>query len=102
MSKYATVFAGIFGLVAMTASVSAASLSAEFSSCVEKFANHNTTVTVMLECNANDGKLSDCKVVDDPQSSQGFDKAALCVANVLPIGHRTGKLKVPILFRALH
>ena len=102
MYKYAAVFAGLFSLAAVTASASAASLRTEFSNCVEKFANHNTTVTVMLECNANGGKLSDCKVLDDPKASQGFDNAAKCVARILPIGGKTGTIKVPILFQALH
>lgn len=102
MYKYAAVFAGLIGLAAVSASASAGSLREEFSSCVEKFANHNTTVTVMLECNAGGGKLSGCKVLDDPKASQGFDKAAMCVANILPIGGKTGTIKVPILFQALH
>ncbi|GAA0559013.1 hypothetical protein GCM10008942_04360 [Rhizomicrobium electricum] len=52
----------------------------------------------MLECTAADGKLSDCKVLEAPAPAAGFDKAALCVAEALPVGSRTGSIKVPIKF----
>lgn len=77
----------------------AGDLSDQFSSCVSKFANDKQSVSVMLECTAADGKLSDCKVTDAPSPANGFDKAALCVADALPIGSKTGTVKVPIHFQ---
>ena len=43
------------------------------------------------------GKLADCKVVES-NGSKGFEKAAMCVADALPIGTKTGDIKVPIRF----
>lgn len=100
MHKYAAALAGVVGFVALAGSMQAASLSEMFSSCVEKYANHKQTVTVMLQCTAADGKLTNCSVVDAPSPTNGFDKAAMCVADVLPIGSKTGQIKVPILFQA--
>ena len=53
---------------------------------------------VVLECTAGGGKLTDCKVVQSDGSAKGFDKAAMCVADALPIGSKTGDIKVPIRF----
>ncbi len=77
----------------------AASLNDQFTNCVTKFANSKQSVSVMLDCNAADGKLSDCKVTDAPSPENGFDRAALCVAALLPIGSKTGRVKVPIRFQ---
>lgn len=52
----------------------------------------------MLECVAADGKLNDCKVLEAPTPANGFDKAAMCVAQMLPVGSRTGAIKVPVKF----
>ena len=87
------------GAVAFAGPAAAASLSDAFNSCVSKFANDKQSVSVMLECNAADGKLSDCKVTDAPSPTNGFDKAALCVADILPVGSKTGTVKVPIRFQ---
>ena len=46
-----------------------------------------------------DGKLSDCKVVENSAAGKGFDKAALCVAAFLPIGAKTGTIRVPLKFQ---
>jgi hypothetical protein len=73
-------------------------LSETFSHCVEQFANAKMSAQVMLECKAEGGKLSDCKVLDAPSPVNGFDKAAMCVASALPIGSKTGTIKVPIHF----
>lgn len=89
-------------LVGLTGSSYAAGLAEAYGSCVEKFANHKQTVTVMLQCTAAGGKLTDCKVLEAPSPANGFDKAALCVADFLPIGSKTGQIKVPILFQAIH
>lgn len=76
----------------------AGSLAEQFASCASKFASSSKAASVMLECTAADGKLTDCKVVDAPTPAAGFDKAAMCVAEALPVGSRTGSIKVPIKF----
>lgn len=82
----------------LTAGASAGSLAEQFAACASKFANTKTSASVMLECNAADGKLSDCKVLEAPSPAAGFDKAAMCVAEALPVGSRTGSIKVPVKF----
>ena len=83
----------------LAGSAFAASLNDEFSGCVEKFANDRQSASVILECTAQNGKLLGCKVTVGPLPANGFDKAALCVANILPVGSRTGLVKVPIRFQ---
>lgn len=99
ISKFLAVSAVVVG---MAGSVHAAGLAEAYGTCVEKYANHKQTVTVMLQCNAAGGKLTECKVLEAPSPANGFDKAALCVADYLPIGSKTGPIKVPILFQALN
>jgi hypothetical protein len=82
----------------LAAGASAGSLAEQFAACASKFANTKTSASVMLECNAADGKLSDCKVLEAPSPAAGFDKAAMCVAEALPVGSRTGSIKVPVKF----
>jgi hypothetical protein len=74
----------------------AGSLAEQFASCAQKF-SVKSAATVMLECNAAEGKLSDCKVVT-ADGAAGADKAAMCVAEALPVGSKTGAIKVPIKF----
>ncbi len=52
----------------------------------------------MLQCTAADGKLSNCTVVENNAKAKGFDQAAICVAQALPMGAKTGDIKVPIRF----
>jgi hypothetical protein len=68
--------------------------------CVEKFASSKYTASVTLECTAGGGKLSGCKVVDETMAGKGFDKAAVCVADFLPMGSKTGPVRVPLKFEA--
>lgn len=82
----------------LTGAASAASFEESMSRCLSKNANTRDQATVMLDCTADGGKLSACKVVSDSSPGKGFDKAALCVADVLPIGSRTGQVKVPVRF----
>lgn len=82
----------------MSTSAFAGGLSDQFISCVSKFADPKVGASVMLECTAADGKLSACKVLEAPTPANGFDKAAMCVAEVLPIGSKTGPIKVPLKF----
>ncbi|GAA0588278.1 hypothetical protein [Rhizomicrobium electricum] len=97
-----------FGLTAIvfaavvTAPVCAGDLTEVFHSCVAKFARSTQDATVTLECTAADGKVSGCKVLNAPTPSNGFDKAALCVADALPIGGKTGTISFPIKFEKNH
>lgn len=74
----------------------------EFSKCVTKFARSTQGATVTLECVAANGKVSDCKVLDGPVPRNGFDHAALCVADYLPVGSKTGTINFPIKFEPGH
>jgi hypothetical protein len=96
--KLKAVLTAATAVVAFAGASSAAGLAEQFTNCAAKFANPKLGATVMLECTAADGKLSDCKVLDAPTPANGFDKAAICVAGVLPIGTRTGAIKVPVKF----
>ncbi len=77
---------------------SAADFAEAMGKCLTKNANTRDAATVMLECNADGGKLTGCKVLDNSQPGKGFDKAALCVADALPMGSKTGTVKVPMRF----
>lgn len=96
--KVSAFVAGAVGVVLFAAPSFAGSLAEQFATCASKFASSTKSASVMLECTAADGKLSDCKVTEATPPGGGFDKAALCVAEVLPIGSRTGSVKVPIKF----
>jgi hypothetical protein len=37
-------------------------------------------------------------VVSDSAPGKGFDKAALCVAEAMPMGDKTGDVKIPMRF----
>jgi hypothetical protein len=92
----------IMGGVALSLAFAGASSAADFqesmSKCLLKHANTRDAATVMLECTAEGGKLSGCKVLEDSKAGKGFDKAALCVAEALPMGSKTGVVKVPMRF----
>ena len=92
--KFGVITAGIAFIVA--APCAAGNLADQFATCAQKF-SVTKAASVMLECNAADGKLSDCKVVT-ADGAAGADKAAMCVAEVLPVGSKTGSIKVPIKF----
>jgi len=98
VTKIKSVVSGMVAIVALTAAGTAGSLAEQFSACAAKFADTKTAASVMLECTAGDGKLSACKVLEAPTPAGGFDKAAMCVAEVLPIGSKTGPVKVPVKF----
>jgi hypothetical protein len=66
--------------------------------CLTKNANTRDSAVVMLECTADSGKLTECKVLENSAPNKGFDKAALCVADALPMGSKTGTVKVPMRF----
>ncbi len=71
---------------------------ARYTECMEKFTSSSAAASVMLECNAEAGKLGACKVVDNSAPGKGFDKAAVCVASFLPVGAKTGVIRVPVRF----
>lgn len=95
VTKFKGVFFGAAALIGLSGAASAG-LAEQYAMCVDKFANAKTEASVMLECTAADGKLSACKVVES--SAPGFDKAAMCVAEALPIGSKTGAIRVPLKF----
>jgi hypothetical protein len=98
VKKIIAIGGGLFvSLVLANASV-AASFEESMARCLSKHANTREAATVMLECSADSGKLSGCKVLQDSAAGKGFDKAALCVAEVLPMGSKTGQVKVPMRF----
>lgn len=100
MRKYIVLAAALAGIALTAGGVQAASLAEAYSTCVSKFASPKQSASVMLQCTAADGKLTDCKVLEAPTPSNGFDKAAICVADAIPVGSKTGSIKVPIRFQA--
>ena len=98
MKKVIAVMGGVGMSLALVSATAAASFEESMSRCLSKNANTRDAATVMLDCNADGGKLSGCKVLSESAPGKGFDKAALCVADVLPIGSKTGQVKVPLRF----
>ncbi len=96
--KFGMLVAGAAVAMLIATPAVAGNLAEQFASCASKFASSKQAASVMLECTAADGKLSDCKVLEAPAPAAGFDKAAMCVAEALPVGSRTGSIKVPIKF----
>jgi hypothetical protein len=89
---------GVLISLVLASASAAASFEESMARCISKHANTRDAATVMLECNADGGKLSACKVLQDSAAGKGFDKAALCVADALPMGSKTGQVKVPMRF----
>ncbi|CAN7195626.1 hypothetical protein LJR219_000493 [Phenylobacterium sp. LjRoot219] len=98
MKNVIGLMSGIGLSLVLTSAATAASFEDSMSRCLSRNANTRDAATVMLDCNAEAGKLSACKVVSDSAPGKGFDKAALCVAEVLPMGAKTGQVKVPLRF----
>lgn len=98
--NFGAVVFGAAAFLAAAAPAGAAGLADQIATCAAKFAtgHQSDVVSVMLECTAGDGKLSSCKVLEAPTPANGYDKAALCAADFLPIGSRTGTVKVPFRF----
>jgi hypothetical protein len=98
--KSIAVVGGVFSsFVLAGSSMADGAFQSHMADCVDKFASASESASVMLECNAGGGKLSDCKVVENSNPSKGFDKAALCVVAYLPIGGKTGTVRVPFKFQ---
>lgn len=98
MQKAVSLISGIALSFTLAGSVGAASFQESMSKCLVKNANTKDAATVMLQCTAAGGKLSGCSVVSDSAPGKGFDKAALCVAEAMPIGDKTGEIKIPMRF----
>ena len=98
MKKIIAVMGGVSLSLVLVSTTAAASFEESMDRCLSKNANTKDAATVMLDCNADGGKLTACKVVSDSAPGKGFDKAALCVADSLPIGSKTGEIKVPMRF----
>ena len=98
MKKVIALMGGISLSLVVSSATTAASFEESMARCLSKNANTRDSAVVMLDCNADGGKLSGCKVLSDTAPGKGFDKAALCVAEVLPMGSKTGEVKVPMRF----
>lgn len=92
------VAAGLLTAFALAGQATAGSFQDQMDDCLSRFANTHDSAMVMIQCTAGGGKLSDCKIVESNGTAKGFDKAALCVASSLPMGSKTGDIKIPIRF----
>jgi hypothetical protein len=99
MKSKIAIIGGVFGALVMagSAAADAKSYQAAVQHCLDQFANANDSATVTLECSAAAGKLGDCKVLENT-ASKGFGQAAMCVAKEIPVGDKTGTIKVPVRF----
>jgi hypothetical protein len=89
---------GFVVALAFAGQASASAFEERMNSCLDRFANAHDAALVVLQCTAGNGKLSDCKVAESNGTSKGFDKAAMCVADALPMGSKVGDIKIPIRF----
>jgi hypothetical protein len=97
-SKF-VILGGVLGAFAIvgSAAADAKSYQAAVEKCLNQYANATESATVTLECAAAGGKLDGCKVHDNT-GGKGFASAAMCVAKEIPIGDKTGTIKVPVRF----
>jgi hypothetical protein len=98
MQKAVSLFSGVVLSMALAGAANAASFQESMAKCLLKNANTKDAATVMLQCTASGGKVSGCTVLSDSAPGKGFDKAALCVAESMPMGDRTGDVKIPMRF----
>ena len=90
----------LVSLAAATAPLAEETFADHMNDCVDRYVHSNNGGKVVLDCTAKDGKTSDCKVVENSAPGLGYDKAATCVADALPLGSKTGAIRIPILFPA--
>lgn len=104
MHKLDALAFGAAALLFAAVPAGAVDLQEQFSNCASKFATGHVSdaQSVMLQCTAADGKLTNCTVLEAPNPPNGYDKAALCAADYVPIGSRTGSVKVPFRFEPNH
>ncbi len=100
MKKSIAIIGGIIGGFFLVSTPLAEDYHQHVTACVDKYADRTVSASVMLECTAGGGKLSDCKVVENTVIGKGFDRAAMCVSGFLPMGAKTGTIKVPLKFQA--
>jgi hypothetical protein len=98
MQKAVSLISGVVLSFALAGASNASSFQESMSKCLVKNANTKDSATVMLQCTAAGGKVSGCTVLSDSAPGKGFDKAALCVAQAMPMGDKTGELKIPMRF----
>ena len=98
MQKAVSLFSGVVLSLALAGASNAASFQESMAKCLVKNANTRDAATVMLQCTASGGKLDGCTVLSDSAPGKGFDKAALCVASAMPIGDKSGDIKIPMRF----
>ena len=98
MKRPLLIAAGIVGAFSFVGQASAGNLQSQIQDCLTKHANTSQAAAIMLECTAADGKLSNCKVIESNAPKKGFEAAAICVAQVLPMGGKTGQIRVPVRF----
>jgi len=94
--KIVMVLAVAGGLVAANACV-AADFQDQMNQCLEKHANTHDKASVLLECDAGSGKLTNCKAVEN-SGGKGFEQAAICIASSMPMAGKTGTIRVPFRF----
>jgi hypothetical protein len=99
LKKFVAVAGAFVGAFSLTGAAMADSFQEHIDQCVSKFATNSLTASVVLECTAGSGKLSDCKVVQNSMEGKGFDKAAVCLSAYIPMGSRTGPVRVPLKFQ---
>ncbi len=98
MKKIIAIGGGLLLSAGLASSAFAGAFEEKMGNCLARHANMKDSAAVVLECTAAGGKLSGCSVLSNSAGGKGFDKAALCVADVLPIGSKTGVVKVPVRF----
>lgn len=98
MHKLKTVIGGLGLSLVFVGASNAASFQESMAKCLTKNANTKDAAVVMLQCTAGGGKLAGCSVVSDSAPGKGFDKAALCVAEAMPMGDKSGEVKIPMRF----
>jgi hypothetical protein len=76
---------------------SAMDLQAQMNTCLEKHANTHDKAAVLLECEAQGGKLVNCKAVEN-NGGKSFERAAICIAEAMPMAGKTGAIRVPFRF----
>ena len=99
MKKSVVVVGALVGAFGLAGGALAESFQDHINDCVGKFATTSVSASVVLECTAGSGKLSDCKVVENTVAGKGFDKAAVCLSAYIPMGSRTGPVRVPLKFQ---
>jgi hypothetical protein len=98
MQKAVSLIGGLALSFALVGGAGASSFQESMAKCLTRNANTKDAATVMLQCTANGGKLGGCSVLSDSAPGKGFDKAALCVAAAMPMGDKSGEVKIPMRF----